>query len=70
VLGLRFQSRPEAVAAFALSHDLIRPSEVPSELHRFAKIVAALRPEKVMETVRSKVVLYAYFPVFLRPQPI
>jgi predicted O-methyltransferase YrrM len=49
VLGLRFQSRPEAVAAFALSHDLIRPSEVPSELHRFAKIVAALRPEKVME---------------------
>ena len=37
VLGLRFQFRPEAVAAFALSHDLIRPSQVPSELHRFAK---------------------------------
>ena len=49
VLGLRFQFRPEAVAAFALSHDLIKPLQLPSELHRFAKIVAALRPEKVME---------------------
>ena len=49
VLGLRLQSRPEAVAAFALSHDLIKPLQIPSELHRFAKIVAALRPEKVME---------------------
>ena len=49
VLGLRLQSRPEAVAAFALSHSLIWPAQVPSELHRFAKIVATLRPEKVME---------------------
>jgi predicted O-methyltransferase YrrM len=49
VLGLRLHSRPEAIAAFALSHDLIRPWQVPSELHRFAKIVATLRPEKVME---------------------
>ena len=49
VLGLRFQFRPETVAAFALSHDLIKLLQVPSELHRFAKIVAALRPEKVME---------------------
>jgi len=49
VLGLRLQSRPEAVAAFALSHDLIKPWQVPSELYRFAKIVATLRPEKVME---------------------
>jgi len=49
VLGLRLQSRPEAVAAFALSHGLIKPAQVPSELHRFAKMVATLRPEKVME---------------------
>jgi len=49
VLGLRLHSRPEAISAFALSHDLIKPWQVPSELHRFAKIVATLRPEKVME---------------------
>ena len=49
VLRLRFQSTPETVAAFVLSHDLIKPLQVPSELHRFANIIAALRPEKVME---------------------
>jgi FkbM family methyltransferase len=49
VFGLRLQSKPEAVAAFALSHDLINPWQVPSELHRFANIVATLRPKKVME---------------------
>jgi len=49
ILGLRLQSKPEAVAAFALSHDLINPWQVPSELHRFAQIVATLRPKKVME---------------------
>ena len=49
VLRLRLQSRPEAVAGFVLSHGLIWPAQVPSELHRLAKIVAALRPKKVME---------------------
>ena len=49
VVGLRFQSTPEAVTAFALSQHLIKPLQVPSELLRFAKVVAALRPEKVME---------------------
>src|SRR6266487_4841696 len=49
VLRLRFQSTPEAVATFVLSHDLIKPLQVPSELHHFANIIAALRPEKVME---------------------
>ena len=49
VLRLRFQSTPEAVAAFVLSHDLIKPLQVPSELYHFANIIAALRPEKVME---------------------
>jgi hypothetical protein len=43
-LGSVSNPGPEPVAAFALSNGLIKPAQVPSELHRFAKILASALP--------------------------
>src|SRR5260370_2635109 len=49
---LRLMSRaagPNEIADFALSNSLIRPAQVPSELHQFARIVAERKPKAVLE---------------------
>lgn len=47
--NLRFQRGPHQIVEFVLSNPLIRPLQVPSELNRFADIVASIRPKKVLE---------------------
>lgn len=49
IVNLRFQQGTRQIVDFVLSNPLIRPLQVPSELHRFAEIVASIRPRKVLE---------------------
>jgi predicted O-methyltransferase YrrM len=42
-------SEPAPLVEFALSHRVIKPLQVHSEFHRFAAIVARLRPKFVLE---------------------
>ena len=49
IVNLRFQQGTRQIVDFVLSNPLIRPLQVPSELHRFAEIVASIRPTKVLE---------------------
>ena len=49
IVNLRFQQGTRQIVDFILSNPLIRPLQVPSELHRFAEIVASIRPRKVLE---------------------
>jgi predicted O-methyltransferase YrrM len=49
---LRLMSRstaPREIVNFALTHSLIQPAQVPSELHEFASVVAARKPKAVLE---------------------
>jgi predicted O-methyltransferase YrrM len=48
-VDLRFQHGPHQIVDFVFSNPLIRPLQVPSELHRFAEIVASICPESVLE---------------------
>jgi len=47
--NLRFQRGPHQIVDFVVSNPLIRPLQVPSELNRFAQIVASIRPKRVLE---------------------
>jgi predicted O-methyltransferase YrrM len=49
IVNLRFQQGPRQIVDFVFSNPLIRPLQVPSELHRFAEIVASIRPKRVLE---------------------
>ena len=49
VFNFRFQHGAHQIVDFALSNALIRPSEVPLELKRFAEIVASICPKRVLE---------------------
>jgi predicted O-methyltransferase YrrM len=49
VFNLRFQRGAHQIVDFAISNALIRPSQVPSELKRFAEIVASICPKRVLE---------------------
>jgi predicted O-methyltransferase YrrM len=49
IFRLRFQHGTHQIVDFVLSNPLIRPVQVPLELHRFAEIVASIRPKKVLE---------------------
>ncbi|MGE5209472.1 MAG: class I SAM-dependent methyltransferase [Alphaproteobacteria bacterium] len=49
IFNLRFQHGPHHVVDFVFSNPLIRPLQMPSELHRFAEIIASIRPKKVLE---------------------
>jgi predicted O-methyltransferase YrrM len=47
--NLRFQRGPHQIVDFVVSNPLIRPEQVASELNRFAEIVAAICPNRVLE---------------------
>jgi predicted O-methyltransferase YrrM len=47
--NLRFQRGPNQIVDFVLSNPLIQPVQVASELNRFAEIVAAICPKRVLE---------------------
>jgi predicted O-methyltransferase YrrM len=47
--NLRFQRGAAQIVDVVLSNPVIRPSQVPSELKRFAGIVASIGPKKVLE---------------------
>lgn len=47
--GVRIRRTPKSLTDFVLSSDLIRPSQVPSELHRLAEIIGEIRPERALE---------------------
>jgi predicted O-methyltransferase YrrM len=47
--NLRFQRGAHEIVDFVLSNPLIQPVQVASELNRFAEIVAAICPKKVLE---------------------
>lgn len=47
--NVRFQRRAHQIVDFVLSNRLIQPVQVPSELQRFANIVASIHPKKVLE---------------------
>jgi predicted O-methyltransferase YrrM len=49
IFNLRFQHAAHQIVDFVLSNPLIRPSQVPSELNRFAEIVASICPKRVLE---------------------
>jgi cephalosporin hydroxylase len=49
IFTLRFQRGAHQIVNFVLSNPLIRPVQVPSELNRFAEIVASICPKKVLE---------------------
>src|SRR6266542_2448153 len=49
IFNLRFQHGAHQIVDFVLSNPLIRPVQVPSELNRFAEIVASICPGKVLE---------------------
>jgi predicted O-methyltransferase YrrM len=49
IFNLRFQHGAHQIVDFVLSNPLIRPLQVPSELNRFAEIVAAICPKRVLE---------------------
>jgi predicted O-methyltransferase YrrM len=49
IFRLRLQHGAHQIVDFVLSDPLIRPVQVPSELHRFAQIVASICPKKVLE---------------------
>jgi len=49
IFNLRFQHGAHQTVDSVLSNPLIRPLQVPSELKRFAEIVASICPKKVLE---------------------
>jgi predicted O-methyltransferase YrrM len=49
IVNLRFQQGAHQIVDFVFSNPLIRPLQVPSELHRFAEIVASICPKRVLE---------------------
>jgi Predicted O-methyltransferase len=49
IFRLRLQHGAHQIVDFVLSDPLIRPVQVPSELHRFGEIVASISPTKVLE---------------------
>jgi len=49
IFNLRFQHGAHQIVDFVLSNPLIRPLQVPSELNRFAQIIASIRPKRVLE---------------------
>jgi predicted O-methyltransferase YrrM len=49
IVNLRFQRGAHQIVDFVLSDPLIRPIQVPSELHRIGEIVASICPKKVLE---------------------
>lgn len=48
-VNLRFHNGPHQIVDFVFSNPLIRPLQVPSELDRFAEIVASICPKRVLE---------------------
>jgi predicted O-methyltransferase YrrM len=49
IVNLRFHRGARQIVDFILSNPSIRPLQVPSELHRFAEIVASICPKRVLE---------------------
>jgi predicted O-methyltransferase YrrM len=49
LVNLRFQHGAHQIVDFVFSNPLIRPLQVPSELHRFAEIVGSICPKRVLE---------------------
>jgi len=54
IVNLRFQRGPHQVVDFVFAHPLIRPLQVPSELKKFAEIVASISPKRVLEIGTSQ----------------
>ena len=48
-INLRLQRGPHQIVNFVFANPLIRPLQVPSELKKFAEIVAANSPKRVLE---------------------
>lgn len=49
IVGVRFRRGPKSLTNFVLSREVIRPAQVPSELHRLAEIIGELCPERALE---------------------